>query len=190
MFTPAPLKYNCGYARTAIRELTPKCKRPGQFARQVDKEKRACEFQEIFGDIGFPEKLFAKGNDQFNAGCENILNSFSKRWKRMARVEYEEQFSLKKWKALPIEEKKNHSISKCIECSKKYSHFQQAFPGKPIFKAEQVVSLNLSKNPHSEKAEVRTVIKDLNSQWQDRHGHSYTSAPKNRLGSKPSNKKN
>ena len=75
-------------------------------------------------------------------------------------------------------------FSNCAQCSKKYSYLQEAFPGKPVFRLEQSVSLNLPENIQSEKEELCTVLKDLNNQWQDRH------SSKNGPRSKPHSQKN
>ena len=139
----------------------------------MDHDKRACEFQELFSDIEIPESLFtgnSKGESQFNKGCEVILNCFSKRWKPMLRALYKAHFASKKWKELAIEDKKKHTISNCAECSKKQIQLQEAFPGKPVFRVEP--SISLPKKSQSEKEEVRTVLKDLNKQREERYGHS------------------
>lgn len=53
---------------------------------------------------------------------------------------------------------------------------QEAFPGKPTYVGEQsVVTLSLPEIPTKEKQEVRMVLGDLNNQWEDRFGHSYSS---------------
>ena len=50
---------------------------------------------------------------------------------------------------------------------------QQAFPGKPIFYSETIISLSLPDKPTAEKLEVRQVLGDLN-QWVHRYGYSYS----------------
>ena len=86
---------NCGYARTAIRELTPK--KVGVHARQADNTKRASEFRLLFEEITFPANLFEKyvkgsGETNFDNYCQGILNCFSKKWRGVTRVEYETHF--------------------------------------------------------------------------------------------------
>ena len=79
------------------------------------------------------------------------------------------------WKKLVPEKKKLYTISNCSECSIKHTKLQQAFPGKPFFKAEPSITLSLPENAHPEKEEVGVVLADLNKQWNDRHGQQCTS---------------
>ncbi len=173
-FVPIPLKINCGYVRTAIRELTPK--KAG--IRSVDKKKRAGQIIEQFCDITLPRNLFVedtKGNTKFDKYCDTILNCFSKRWTKQPRVQYENNFSTSNWKKLTTEKKKAHTVSNCTECSTSHTDLQESFTGKPVFQAKPSVSLSLPDVPQAEKAEVCMVLSDLNQQWNERHGHSYTS---------------
>ena len=65
-----------------------------------------------------------------------------------------------------------------MHAAENHIQFQQAFPGKPIFYSESSINLSLSETPtHSdaEKHEVRKVLGDINKQWEDLYGHSYSS---------------
>ena len=178
-FTPTPLKFNCGYARTAIRELTPK--KTGRLGRNIDTNKRSSDFKQLFADISLPEGIFqtdCKGNSKFNKHCNSIFDMFSKKWNPIVKAEYEATFSIDNWKRLPVNDKKEHSLSFCSACSTNHTQLQKAFPGKPVFYSEQSISLSLPVTPsHSktEKLEVRRVLGDLNRQWENRYGHSYSS---------------
>ena len=133
MFTPIALKVNCGYARTAIRELTPKKK--GKYGRTVDKDKRTADFKGLFGHLSLQEEMFekdSKGLSQFDYSCDAILDMFSKKWNPMVRTDYEAFFSTENWKRLSVN-KKEHALSHCTACSTNHMHLQEAFPGKPVF---------------------------------------------------------
>ena len=67
------LEVNCGFARVAIRELTPKI----HGYQQIDTQKRALEFRELFKDCsnyGIEDSYFEDRNDSmFNRDCSRIL---------------------------------------------------------------------------------------------------------------------
>ena len=169
---------NCAYARTAIRELTPKVCQTRLYGRDADKQKRISEFQSLFNDNGLSESLFTinqKGDCRFDHACDKILDNFSKKWYPNIKDEYEKTFSIHKWKELATTEKKKHTVSFCSECSKEYPKQQRAFPGKPVFEHTPAVTLELPSTSQKEKHEVRSVLRDLNSEWTRRHGHSFSS---------------
>jgi len=56
MYAVTALKINCSYARTAVRELTPK--RKGDHGRQINTEERSTKFKQQFSNITFPQDLF------------------------------------------------------------------------------------------------------------------------------------
>ena len=124
------LNVNCGFARVAIRELTPK----SHGWQQIDKQKRASEFKEQFKDCsnyGIDESYFEEDrNDSlFNRDCHRILKFFKKRWNpKESRVEYEETFSSAKWIALSTDKKQLHSLKACL---KDHHNLQMAFPQSP-----------------------------------------------------------
>ena len=131
-FLPIPIKFNCGYARTAVRELTPK--KTGKSGRKIDTNKRASDFKQLFCSFSLPEEIFLadhKGDSQFDRYCNSILDMFSKKWNPNIRADYEAFFSIDNWKRLPTNNKKEHSLS-CNACSINQIRFQQAFPWKPI----------------------------------------------------------
>ena len=134
MFTPIALKVNCGYARTAIRELTPKKK-----GRTVDKDKRTADFKGLFG---LPQDMFekdSKGFSQFDYNCDNM---FSKKWNPMVRTDYEAFFSTENWRRLSDNKKKEHTLFHCTACSTNHMHLQEAFPGKPVFQTKSSITLS------------------------------------------------
>ena len=98
------LEINCGFARTAMRELTPK----GNGHILIDKQKRKADFQNLFEECtsyGIVASHFSddeKNDSKFNRDCERMLGYFKMRWNpKEARQQYEETFSTLKWKALP-----------------------------------------------------------------------------------------
>ena len=179
MFTPIALKVNCGYARTAIRELTPKKK--GKYGRTVDKDKRTADFKGLFGHLSLQQEIFekdSKGFSQFDYNCDAILDMFSKKWNPMVRTDYEAFFSTENWKHLSVNKKKEHTLSHCTACSTNHMHLQEAFPGKPVFQITSSITLSLpetSTHSRKEKQEVHKVLGDLNNHWEECYGHSYSS---------------
>lgn len=137
------LEVNCGFARVAIRELTPKI----HGRQSIDTQKRALEFRELFKDCsnyGIENSYFEqdKNDSMFNRDCSRILKVFKKRWNpKEARVEYEEAFSLAKWKALSTDKKQLHTLSKCKACLKDHCNKQMTFPQSPYYK-EEIVTIN------------------------------------------------
>ena len=103
------------------------------------------------------------------------LRHVSKKWNPNVRADYEALFSIDNWKRLPANDKKERSLSPCIACSINHIQLQEAFPGKPVFYSKTSISLSLPETPKAEKLEVRKVLGDLNKQWDDCHGHSYSS---------------
>ena len=129
MFTPIALKVNCAYARTVIRELTPKNK--GKYGRTVDKllTLRGCLVPFSCNNKCLRKILKAY---QFDYNCDAILDMFSKKWNPMIRTDYEAFFSTENWKRLSVNRNK-HTLSHCTACSTNHMYLQEAFPGKPVF---------------------------------------------------------
>jgi len=113
MCTPIALKYNCGYARAAIRELTPRQK--GRYAHECNKVKRSTEFQNLFSSFKIPSNLFESDGTHpstFDSNCETVLDFFKQRWNPASKKsEYEMRFSTMKWKSLSAQAKEKHSLS-------------------------------------------------------------------------------
>ena len=77
------LDFNCGFARTAVRQLTPKI----HGTKIFDKQKWAEEFKQLFSacpEYGFPDSYFDDDSNAhgslFNRDCDKILKIWSKRW--------------------------------------------------------------------------------------------------------------
>ena len=124
------LDINCGFARSAIWELK---KGPN---KQIDKEKRASEFKEL--SVQCPnESCFESsgGNSSlFDRDCEKIESHFSGRWKpKESRVEYQQVFSSKHWKALPQHNNEEHTLAKCKPCCDDHFSLQTKLPQGPYF---------------------------------------------------------
>lgn len=98
------LEINRGFARTAIRELTPK-------NEEVDKQQRASKFKELYdGCSGFGFGMGyvdeGKNGSMFDRDCTKILQAFNKKWHpKGKRQQYEAAFSLANWKALSADKK-------------------------------------------------------------------------------------
>ena len=76
------LDINCGFAGTAIQELTPRKRRP----KVIDKTKRASEFKELFASCpkyGLNESYFetdGQNGSLFDRDYEKITMYFSSKW--------------------------------------------------------------------------------------------------------------
>ena len=140
------LQVNCGYARTAIRELT--SPKRGSSHQCLEKEKRLEDFR-IFFDIPtfkLTDELFKSSNyslpTQFDRFCEMTLSFFTKKWHPQAACqEYIGTFSISRWNELSTTAKESHSISNCDACYNTHPSLQQAYPGKPFYEPQVMVSL-------------------------------------------------
>ena len=87
-FTVA-LTVNCGYARTAIRELS--STQWGSSRKHIDKAQRMQRFREMFDmpSLGLTEELFTANNERdaapFERYCNTILSQFSNKWHPTAK---------------------------------------------------------------------------------------------------------
>ena len=118
------VEVNCGFSRTAIRELTNRNK---GCHNDSDAQNRALEFQNLFKDC---PKYFHYGSyfdscryngSQFDRDCKSVLLHFHKKWHpKESRLDYEKQFSIENWKALPTHKQKGHTMAKCEACRDEY----------------------------------------------------------------------
>jgi len=79
----APTELNCGFARVAIKELTSPAR--GRNSRAVDYSSRESKFKELFVSQTYciPKAFFDPNGykpSTFNRRCDQILDSFSKKW--------------------------------------------------------------------------------------------------------------
>ena len=158
------LEINCGFARTAIRELTPK-------NEQVDKQQRACMFKELYdgcSGFGFRAGYFeeSKNGSLFSRGCTKILQAFNKRWHpKEAKKQYEDSFSLANWKALSTDKKKQHRLSKCTACYKQFHDLQMTFPQQPHY-TESILSVNTNGlSALGKKQATRQALAEINTSF-------------------------
>lgn len=161
-------KCNCGFARCAIRELTPK----GKHA-VIDKRQRMLDFQDLFKDCpnyGLSSAYFedtSKGRETtFNRHCDKIIESWSKKWHPPEKRSLYSTFAMSNWKALPMEKKLRHTLSCCQECYIKQGALQMCFPLKPHYTDKPIVSVNVEKLEELGKKEgTRTALTELNDSF-------------------------
>ena len=117
---------NCGYARVAIRELTP-CK------RAVNKQERQ-EFQKLFGlptysiPINYCHEPSKYRPSAFNKHADAVVDGFAWKWHSAeARGEYTSVFSIENWKRL----QSKYILKKCVACYDNHYGTQLLFPVKP-----------------------------------------------------------
>ena len=112
------LTVNCGYARTAIHELS--SSKRGRSRQNIDKLERTQKFREIFDipTFNLTEEIFTSPNpiqhhqSSFDRYCEKILDHFTKKWNPPSKcIEYINTFAIMRWKELPENAKRGHSMS-------------------------------------------------------------------------------
>ena len=159
-------KCNCGFARCAIRELTPK----GRHA-VIDKQQRMLKFQDVFKNCpnyGLSSAYFedtSKGREStFDRHCDKINESWSKKWHpQEKRSLYSVTFAVSNWKALPMEKKLKHTLSCCQECYIEHGALQTCFPH---YMEQPIVSVNVEKLEKVGKKEgTRTALTELNDSF-------------------------
>ncbi len=173
---PISLSINCGYARVAALEYSFLVL--GKHRSCIDKKKRIDKFQSLFhGYENFARPATFWENrpiSPFDRYCNSILDDFSKsccNWKpKELRVEYTSSFSTEKWKALPQNEKKRHSFSKCCACAEKHMQLQKSYPRLPCFE-NSLIKFPLNE---SEGTVTRRVLSDLNDSYNSAFNHSFT----------------
>ena len=182
MADPIPVKINCGYARTAIRELTTASK--ASHRGVVHKGERSSQFQQLFNTPSYelPQTIFdTRGHNwcTFDKNCEAICKMFSKKWHPIERrVEYTTTFCMHKWRDLKDDEKKKHTLSNCKACFLQHESLQKAFPGKPMYTPPPPM-ITFPKTPNTKQQEKdlgRKVLQELNSIWEDQFDRPITNA--------------
>ena len=181
--------------RVAIQELT--FIQRGRNGRKFDRETRRDRFRDLFDlpTFGLPTDYFDMNGhrpSRFDRRCEHQLDIFSKKENTPAeRAEYIAIFSIDVWKNLTNKEKAEHSLSNCKACFHHHSEIQATYPSKPIFKP-QPTAVSIHSGP--EKTNAKHVLKEVNSQWENMYGHTFTDAlpklcPETHLQQKKSRKK-
>ena len=120
---PIALQINCGFARVAIKELTPSNR------SDLNESKQFCDLfcmssykltQELF-------QLDSKGRQPFDRKCDMILDNLKSKWHPAAkRMEYVSTFSIQKWKSLFQAQQATHTLASCEGCYHAYisiTHF-------------------------------------------------------------------
>ena len=169
---PVLLQFNCGYARSAVKEITSELAagKLGKAARVVDCKLRMERFQSLFNlpsygiPKGFYESTSAKRPPVFEARCEAILDAFSAKWNsNCKRQEYLMTFTQRKWRKLPAAEKAKHSLEKCTACATQHAELQERFPG-PTFKPDLACLYNsASTSRKDERTMARHALQFVNA---------------------------
>lgn len=134
-----------GFARTAVRELTPR----GRWKDESYIPKRKSEFKQLFSNCenyGLQETYFESKPDlsDFDHDCEKILKLWRNRWNPSEnRNKYEETFATRR-KDLPLEEKQTHTLKECKGCHKKFGEAQRLFPQGPLHEYNPIVSVDIN----------------------------------------------
>ena len=140
---------NCGYARVCIYQNS-NPKGTGKQARQtIDTSEKIINFRGQFSGIYcFPDGYFDVRDEnnmtQFHRDCNKILDGFKSKFPIGAnRESYLNTFSHSKWCELSVNERKQHSLSKCARCFELHQNSQLSFPLKPTYHhKEHIVTTN------------------------------------------------
>ena len=162
-------------------ELTPRQRGTN---KEIDKEKRASEFKELFAQCpkyGFNELYFVssgRNGSLFNRNCEKIGVYFSGRWNpKESRVEYEQVISSSNWKALTQHKKQGHTLAMCKPCRDDHFSLQTKFPQGPYFEPQPVLTINTDEMKQLGKCHAtRKVFAELNSSFSEVFGQDFTDA--------------
>ena len=172
------LEVNCGYARCAMRELTPKNRH-----QRKDNHAKAEEYHTLFEDCpeyGFPSHYFeAQHNGSlFERHCTKVISIWSKKWHpKEAREKYESTFSTDRWKAMITQEKQKHRLTNCIQCFKHHQEEQMSFPQGPYFDPEPVVTVNTSLlSSLGKKKGTTEALKHLDTAFHQLTGQTFVDA--------------
>ena len=105
---------------------------------------------------------------------DTTLTYFSKKWHPSSlRLEYVDTFSISKWKDLSATAKESHSLSCCNACYNSHPSLQKAYPGKPVYEPQTVMSLPAL---DTEKGLARSILAELNPIWENQFAHKFTEA--------------
>ena len=113
----ASLQIKCGYARTAIRELS--ASKKGISGNYIDIQKQESEFKSWFALPTFclTDDMFTcnkSSRSHFDYLCECTLNAFAKKWHPTnKRLKYIDTFSISKLNNLPNTLKEYQSLTNC-----------------------------------------------------------------------------
>ena len=172
------LVFNCGFARTAVRELTPKAR----WKNPSDITKRSIEFKNLFckyDQFGVEQSYFDPNNtkpSQFKCDCDSILKIWSKKWHpSTTRQEYETTFSIQKWKDMSAEQQQKHTLEKCRAPERCYHKLQMAFPQGPHYEGEKILSINIDElDITGKKQGACKALREINSSFSEVFNTSFT----------------
>lgn len=169
------LEFNCGYARVAVRELTPKL----HGKQSIDKHKRSLDFQQLFADCpeyGFPDCYFDENTTNgslFDRDCDKLLKIWSKHWTpTISRQQYEKIFSIRNWKALPS--KQNHTLAKCKSCQARHYDTQLTFPQGPHFTVAVLTINTAHLQDCGKKHGTVRVLSEVNAAFNEAFNTTFT----------------
>ena len=171
---------NCGFARVAAYEMFKRGR--GEWDK-IDYSSQTDQFQALFKECNMPKDLFSFNQKQtmyFEVYCQAIIQAICRGFKKCPpkKITYLNTFSLKKWKNIPVVEKKKHLVAKCIACTVNYPTEQQSFPLQPIFEAD-VVNREAIGAARNATAVAKKVLQELHGVCDSCFGTSFTeSLPK------------
>lgn len=121
-----------------------------------------------------------------------ILTLFNKPWHPKGQREvFLDIFSMESWNQLPAQNKKNHTIIKCVACSSEHSSLTELFPYKPAAKKSSITfdgtDLSSSTNLACKALAELNII--CRQQFQVSANEALASTPRSNLVIKPSSQK-
>lgn len=148
--------FHCGFTRVAVKESWHKV---GSTLIETDPGERWKNYLGVFEeDI---QEIFAVERSTYIKKSKAIYSSFRK-MNSKSRSQYIEAFSAANWKALPMSQKKQHTLSNCGGCQVHYFAIHTLFPNGETFKPRKLVQDALGKSglkAQSELKPTQTAIK-------------------------------
>ena len=149
---------NCSYARAAARHFTSKYMTKGFLLPKGSYSKIMQEYNEHFSEVPELRVTYNTAAKRFTT----ITRRFNDRWHPAeARDTFLSTFSIWKWKQLPLNEKRDHTLRDCKACQNHSSELVNAFPGSR--KTTKVPLIKFTKADLSKPAKFgRKALRELN----------------------------
>ncbi len=171
--TKHTIKFNCGFARCAIRELT--------VAQSLNMEQRKEKLLELFSacpDYGLKNQKFQSNKGRpslFDRNCQKIIEAWRTKWNTVSsKTAYEAAFSVDTWSAMSPSDQQRHTLASCYECCTKFPELQQNFPLKPYYNVSVVEIRDGVLQRMGKKESTQNVLKQLNQKFEDTFSKSFT----------------
>ena len=161
--------FSCGFSRVAVKESFHKS---GSVAKENDPVQRWQNYLELLDEsarakLAVDRTLYMKKS--------KIIYDLFRKMNSQNRYEYLQYFSLTNWKALPEQQKSEHTMSNCDACQVYHFATQSVFPNAAKLKPQKLVQDALAENGDKENRKVKPTQKAIKSAV--KHIYSKIDAP-------------